>query len=61
MSILSSFLISHLVPALESAFAAHEPEVQAALLKEVETLTVKIGEWMASKVSTPAVSSVSEE
>lgn len=49
MSLISSFLISHLVPALESAFVAHEPEAQAALLKEVEALATKLGEWVISK------------
>jgi hypothetical protein len=53
MSLLSSFIASHLVPALENAFAAHEPEMQAALLNEIKELTYEVGAWIENKL-TPA-------
>ena len=54
MSLLSSFLASHLIPALESAFIAHEPEAQAALLAEVKALTDSVGVWLESKLAPKA-------
>jgi hypothetical protein len=54
MSLLSSFLISHFIPALESAFVAHEPELQAALLQEVEAFGGQLGVWIASKMDESA-------
>lgn len=49
MSLLSSFLVSHIVPALESALIAHAPEMQDALLKEIEAFTKQVGDWISSK------------
>ena len=54
MSLLSSFLASHLIPALESALLAHEPEAQAALLSEVKALSEQVGAWIDSKLSSKA-------
>lgn len=51
MSLLSSFIASHLIPALESAFIAHEPEAQAALLSEVKALADQVGEWLGKKLA----------
>ena len=56
MSLLSSFLISHLIPALESAFVAHEPAAQAALLAEVEAFGTQLGGWLSTKVAAAAAS-----
>lgn len=50
MSLLSLFLRSHLVPALESAFISHTPELQAALVNEVETLGNKLLDWVDTKI-----------
>lgn len=52
MSLLSSFLASHLIPALESAFIAHEPDMQDVLLGEVKALSAQVAAWIESK-STP--------
>jgi hypothetical protein len=54
MSLLSSFIASHLIPALESAFIAHEPEAQAALLAEVKALSEQVGAWIDSKLQAKA-------
>lgn len=54
MSLLSTFLISHFIPALESAFVSHEPEMQAALLKEVEAFGGQLGVWITSKMEATA-------
>ncbi len=55
MSLLSSFLARHLIPALESAFIAHAPEAQAALLAEAQALADELGKWLEAKM-TPAAS-----
>jgi len=50
MSLLSSFLASHLIPALEQALIAHEPEVQTLLINEIKTLADNVGAWVDSKI-----------
>jgi hypothetical protein len=50
MSLLSSFVASHLIPALESAFIAHEPEMQAAFLSEVKALSDQVNVWLENKL-----------
>ncbi len=50
MSLLVSFLGSHLLPALEAAFVAHEPEMQEALVNEVATMVEHLGGWVESKL-----------
>ena len=55
MSLIASFIASHLIPALEASFAAHEPEMQAALLKEVSDLAEQVGAWIAIKVEATKV------
>jgi hypothetical protein len=50
MSLLSSFLSTHLIPALEQALIAHEPDVQDAILGEIESLVNAVGIWLESKV-----------
>lgn len=54
MSLLSSFLASHLIPALESALLAHEPEAQAAILAEVKALADQVGVWLGEKLAPSA-------
>lgn len=54
MSLISSFLINHLVPALEKAFIAHEPEAQAAFLDEVKVIADQVAAWIESKLSKSA-------
>lgn len=54
MSLLSSFLASHLIPALEQAFIAHEPDMQAALLGEVQALSEQVAKWLDSKLAPKA-------
>lgn len=58
MSLLSTFLASHLIPALEQALVAHEPDVQAALLGEIQAFADNVGAWLTTK-STPVKPPVS--
>lgn len=51
MSLLSSFIASHLIPALEQAIIAHEPDAQALIIGEIEALSSKVGEWVKEKLS----------
>jgi len=56
MSLLSLFVGKHLVPALESAFIAHEPEAQQLFLSETTELANHLVTWINSKVkSVPPV------
>ena len=50
MSLLSSFLASHLIPALETALVAHEPDAQAAIISELEEFASAVSGWIATKV-----------
>lgn len=51
MSLLSSLLLRHILPSLESAFIAHEPDMQAELLAEVKALSMQLESWIQSKAS----------
>lgn len=50
MSLLATFVMNHLIPELEAAFVAHEPDMQAALLAEVQAFAGKLGEWVEGKL-----------
>ena len=52
MSILTTFIVNHLLPALETALESHEPELQASLLKELESLSGHIVTWLETKTKT---------
>lgn len=49
MSLLSTFVSSHLIPALESALAEHEPALQAMLVTELQDLSKRLGAWIDEK------------
>jgi hypothetical protein len=51
MSLLSSFLSHHLIPALEAAFVANAPEIQEALIHEMKQFAGEINDWIESKMS----------
>jgi hypothetical protein len=53
MSLLASFISSHLLPALESALIAHEPEVQAAILAELQSISTEVGKFVLAKLEHP--------
>lgn len=53
MSLLSSFLINHFVPALEAAFINHEPAAQEALLAEVKVFSEQVATWLSTKLTPP--------
>lgn len=53
MNLLSSFLSSQLIPALESVFLSHEPEEQAAILEKVKLLVDHLGIWLGEKLDPP--------
>lgn len=50
MSLLSSFIQNNLLKALEDEFLSHEPEMQAALVKEVSALANQALAWVESKI-----------
>jgi hypothetical protein len=43
-------IINHLVAFLEEEFVKHEPEIQAAIIKESQALAIKIEDWAKSKL-----------
>lgn len=51
MSLLSQFVTKHLVNDLEQEFVKHVPDVQQALVKEVEIFAQMLVDWVSSKLS----------
>ena len=51
MSLLSTFLVSHLVPALETSLVAHAPDAQAAILAEIEAFSSEVSSWLVNKMA----------
>jgi len=50
MTILSSFLTHHILSMLEQALVEHEPALQAAFLREMQTLFAKGQQWINNKL-----------
>ena len=50
MSLLSSFIAGHVVKALEQQLLAHEPDLQAAFVSEVEQFVGTLAQWVNSKL-----------
>ncbi len=51
MSLLSSFIASHIVDSLEKEFLSHEPELQEAFLNEVKDFAEVVGNWLKEKLA----------
>ncbi len=51
MSLLSSFVATHLIPLLEQELVSNAPEVQAFLLKNIKELSASVGEWAETKLN----------
>lgn len=51
MSLLSSFIINHVVKALEAQFVSHVPELQQAFLNEVSSIVKVVSDWVESKLN----------
>ncbi len=51
MSLLSSFVVKHIVKALEEHFLSQIPELQQAFLNEVSQLVKVVSDWVESKLS----------
>jgi len=50
MSVLTSFVISHLVPALESALLSHLPQEQEVIIAELEVIIKHLANWLENKI-----------
>ena len=50
MSLLSSFIVTHVVKALENQFVSHVPELQQAFLNEVTHIVKVMNDWIESKM-----------
>lgn len=55
MSLLSSFIAVHLLPALETALIAHAPDAQNAILTEIQSFAAEVNDWLAAKIAAPVV------
>jgi hypothetical protein len=51
MSLLSNFIVAHVIQALEQEFISHEPDLQKAFLDEVSAFTSQIVQWLESRLS----------
>lgn len=50
MSLLSTFISTQLIKALEHEFVNHEPEMQALILNEVQAFVSEAVAWVQSKM-----------
>lgn len=51
MNLLSTFLGSYALPSLEKALENHEPQIQEAILKEIEQLAMQFGLWLEGRLN----------
>jgi hypothetical protein len=61
MNLLSSFIVNHIIKALEAAFLSHIPELQQQFLNEVAAVVKMITDWIESKLSNAGGSSNEEK
>lgn len=54
MSLLSSFVASHVVSLLEQELVKHEPDLQAAFIAEVQEFADVVGGWLKDKLEPKA-------
>jgi hypothetical protein len=54
MSLLSSFIASHVVSTLEQELLSHEPELQEAFLAEIKEFADVVGGWLKEKLAPKA-------
>lgn len=52
MSLLSTFIQSQLLKAIENEFIEHAPDIQQAIIAEVEAFANDALEWVKSKIQT---------
>ena len=50
MSLLSSFISTQLLKAIEHEFVNHEPEMQTVILNEVQAFVADAAAWINSKL-----------
>lgn len=51
MSLLSNFIVAHVIAALEQEFISHEPDLQKAFLEEVSAFTQQIVKWLETRLT----------
>ena len=50
MSLLSTFISTQLLKAIEHEFVNHEPEMQAVILNEVQAFVAEATAWIGNKL-----------
>ena len=58
MSLLSSFVTTQLMAAIEHEFANHESEIQSAIISELQNFMGLCANWIESKVNAGIVPAV---
>jgi hypothetical protein len=53
MSIVSTFLSTHLLALLETEFASHAPDIQAVVVSEMQAFVSAAATWIESKLPKP--------
>lgn len=51
MSLLSTFISTQLLKAIEHEFVNHEPEMQAVILNEVQAFVAEAAAWIDNKIN----------
>ena len=54
MSLVSSFIASHLLSLLETEFVNNEPAIQAAIVSEMQSFVATASTWVESKLHSAA-------
>ncbi len=49
-TVILNAVMNHLIPLFEEEFVKHEPELQAALINEAKSLSLRIDLWAKSKL-----------
>lgn len=54
MSLLSTFISTQLIKAVENEFINHSPEIQATIISEIQNFLAEGAAWVESKLSKPS-------
>ncbi len=52
MSLLSTFISTQLINAIEHEFINHSPEIQAVIINEIQNFLAEGNSWLESKINT---------
>ena len=57
MSLISTFISTQLIKAIENEFLNHSPEIQAAIINEIQHFISQVSDWATKKLSSTSTPS----